>query len=84
MFALNTKKQNKQEVQEKSLAKQGGKALGGWGNWDPFAFSLTPADFFSTSPFVLMRRFSEEMDRSFGRLFSHGPAILVFGSPQSR
>jgi hypothetical protein len=72
MFALNTKKQNKQEVQEKSLAKQGGKALGGWGNWDPFAFSLTPADFFSTSPFVLMRRFSEEMDRSFGRLFSHG------------
>ena len=72
MFALNTKKQNKQEVEEKSLAKQGGKALGGWENWDPFVFSLTPADLFSSSPFVLMRRFSEEMDRSFGHVFSHG------------
>ena len=60
MFALNTKKQNKQEVEEKSLANQAGEALGGWGNWDP------------SSPFVLMRRFSEEMDRSFGHLFSHG------------
>jgi len=28
MFALNTKKQNKQEVEEKSLANQGGEALG--------------------------------------------------------
>jgi HSP20 family molecular chaperone IbpA len=86
MFALNTKKQNKQEVEEKSLAKQGGKALGGWENWDPFVFSLTPADLFSSSPFVLMRRFSEEMDRSFGHVFSHGssnsaawmPAIEIY------
>ncbi len=86
MFALNTKKQNKQEVEEKSLAKQGGKALGGWASWDPFAFSVTPADLFSSSPFVLMRRFSEEMDRSFGHLFSHGssnsaawmPAIEIY------
>jgi len=86
MFALNTKKENKQEVDEKSLAKQGGKALGGWASWDPFAFSVTPADLFSSSPFVLMRRFSEEMDRSFGHLFSHGssnsaawmPAIEIY------
>ncbi len=86
MFALNTKKQNKQEVDEKSLAKQGGKALGGWASWDPFAFSVTPADLFSSSPFVLMRRFSEEMDRSFGHVFSHGssnsaawmPAIEIY------
>ena len=84
MFALNTKKQNKQEVEEKSLANQGGEALGGCGNWDPFAISSTPADLFSSSPFVLMRRFSEEMDRSFGHLFSHGssnsawmPAIKI-------
>ena len=27
MFALNTKKQNKQEVEEKSLANQAGEAL---------------------------------------------------------
>jgi len=86
MFALNTNKRNKQEVEEKSLANQGGKALGGWGSWDPFAFSLTPADLFSSSPFVLMRRFSEEMDRSFGHVFSHGssnsaawmPAIEIY------
>ena len=84
MFALNTKKQNKQEVEEKSLAKQGGKALGGWENWDPFVFSLTPADLFSSSPFVLMRRFSEEIDRSFGHLFSQDPPILLLGYPQSK
>lgn len=68
MFALNTKKQNKQEVQEKSLAKQGGKALGGWGNWDPFAFSLTPRKWIGR----------------LGAFSVTGPAILVFGSPQSR
>jgi len=29
-------------------------------------FSLTPRDFFSASPFELMRRFTEDMDRLFG------------------
>lgn len=37
--------------------------------WDPFGFSLTPSDFFSTNPFSLMRRMSEEMDRTFGSFF---------------
>jgi HSP20 family protein len=37
--------------------------------WDPFGFSLTPSDFFSANPFSLMRRMSEEMDRTFGSLF---------------
>jgi HSP20 family protein len=36
---------------------------------DPFGFSLTPADFFSANPFSLMRRMSEEMDRTFGNFF---------------
>jgi HSP20 family protein len=36
---------------------------------DPFGFSLTPADFFSGNPFSLMRRMSEEMDRTFGNFF---------------
>jgi HSP20 family protein len=37
--------------------------------WDPFGFSLTPADLFSANPFSLMRRMSEEMDRTFGSFF---------------
>lgn len=39
--------------------------------WDPWASSLTPADFFSSNPFTLMRRMSEEMDRAFGHTFGH-------------
>jgi HSP20 family protein len=39
------------------------------GGWDPFGFSLTPADLFSANPFSLMRRMSEEMDRTFGSFF---------------
>jgi HSP20 family protein len=55
---------------EQSVAKQGeGRDLARQRNWDPFSSWLTPSDFFSSSPFSLMRRFSEEMDRSFGRLF---------------
>lgn len=34
--------------------------------WDPF--SISPADFFN-NPFSVMRRMSEEMDRTFGRMF---------------
>jgi HSP20 family protein len=37
--------------------------------WDPFGFSLSPAEFFSTNPFTAMRRMSEEMDRAFGQFF---------------
>ncbi len=37
--------------------------------WDPFGFSLTPSDLFSSNPFSVMRRMSEEMDRTFGSLF---------------
>jgi HSP20 family protein len=35
--------------------------------WDPF--SLIPSDFFGADPFSLMRRFQQEMDRSFERFF---------------
>jgi HSP20 family protein len=51
-------------------------------NWDPLS-GWTSADFLS-NPFSLMRRFSEEMDRSFGRFFDResgeslwSPAIEV-------
>lgn len=32
----------------------------------PSLFSLSPREFFSASPFELMRRFTDEMDRAFG------------------
>lgn len=35
------------------------------GNWQPFGFSLTPNDVMRMSPFALMRRLSQEFDRSF-------------------
>src|SRR5438270_1696965 len=37
--------------------------------WDPFGGFLSPAEFFSSNPFSLMRRMSEEMDRHFGQMF---------------
>lgn len=33
--------------------------------YDPFGFSLMPSDMFNMNPFSLMRRLSEEMDRTF-------------------
>jgi len=35
------------------------------GEWTPSPFAMSPREFFSASPFELMRRFSEEMDRLF-------------------
>jgi HSP20 family protein len=46
--------------------QQGGMGLSRSRGWDPF-FSLSPAELFTTSPFALMRRMSEEMDRAFGQ-----------------
>jgi HSP20 family protein len=36
---------------------------------DPFGFGLSPLELLSTNPFTLMRRMSEEMDRTFGQFF---------------
>lgn len=41
---------------------------------DPFAFSLTPRDFFSNDPFSLMRRLQHDMDRAFGEILGEVPA----------
>ncbi len=59
------------------------------GSFFPSIFSLSPSEFFSLSPFELMRRFTEEMDRvfenfGFARSLSTGepgvwsPAVEVF------
>src|SRR5579863_3624661 len=37
--------------------------------WDPFGLSRNRDDFFSSNPFSMMRRMSEEMDRTFGHFF---------------
>ena len=66
---------------EQSVAKQGeSREVARQRGWDPFSNWLTPSDFFSSSPFSLMRRISEEMDRSFGRLFQ-GEGRESFWSP---
>jgi HSP20 family protein len=46
--------------------------------WDPFSFS--PSEFFS-SPFSVMRRMSDEMDRVFGRFLGMGSAESMAGFP---
>src|SRR5437763_941408 len=40
---------------------------------------LTPRDFFSTSPFAMMRRMSEEMDRIFSGLVPNSEGREGFG-----
>jgi len=72
MPLVDVKKQNKKHSEEKALAKRRRSEVSNWGNWHPFAFSVTPAAFFAASPFALMRRLSTEMDRAVGRFFGQG------------
>lgn len=57
---------NKSQVQsgERGIEKRSSGALERRGWSSPF-FGLTPRDIFTASPFELMRRFSEDMDRLF-------------------
>jgi HSP20 family protein len=81
MAEVAVKKASEQKTNEKRAVTRrsaGGLSL----RWDTFP-GLSPAEFFS-NPFSVMRRFSEEMDRSFGRFFSRenggtfwSPAIEV-------
>jgi HSP20 family protein len=61
----------KKAEQKTDVARRPERGLGR--EWDPFASWPAPSEFFSSSPFSLMRRFSEEMDRVFGR-FLERPA----------
>lgn len=71
---VNQQKNNEQQSNQSSTAMQTtgrgtpGRTSGGLaqrGSFLPSLFSLSPRELFSTSPFELMRRFSEEMDRAF-------------------
>jgi HSP20 family protein len=58
------------KTSEQGLQRQGsGTEMSRSRGWDPFGFSLHPSDFFSANPFSMMRRMSEEMDRTFGSFF---------------
>ena len=72
MSNVDVKKQSsKQEPgsERSELQRQSGSVPGHRGGRDPFAFSSAPFDFFSTNPFTLMRRMSEEMDRTFRQVW---------------
>jgi HSP20 family protein len=76
MADINVKKESSNQpskentqAEGKGLQRQGGAGLSRSRGTDPFGFSSDPAEFFNTNPFTLMRRMSEEMDRSFGRFF---------------
>jgi HSP20 family protein len=91
-----TQNQETQSGSQSTAMQRGGQGWQGGGlmrrgSLTPSLFSLSPREFFSASPFELMRRFSEEMDRAFegfglsrGRLFGGGetgmwsPAVEVF------
>jgi len=85
------KQKDLEQKPEQSGQQQRSGAIARRGHLAPSFFSLSPREFFSSSPFELMRRFSEEMDRAFeGWGLSHGwshaggeatvwsPAVEVF------
>lgn len=63
--------QNEQGAQSgtQGLERQQQRGLSRGRNWDPWGFGPSPAEFFSGNPFTLMRRMSEEMDRTFNEFF---------------
>ncbi len=82
MATQNTKSGEQQQSGGQALARgsqqQGMSRRGGYG----FGFPISPADFFRMDPFSLMRRMTEEFDRTFGQWGGHEqgswtPAIEV-------
>jgi HSP20 family protein len=57
--------QSSTAIQTTSQGERQSAGLTRWGAGFPSLFSLSPRDFFNASPFELMRRFTEEMDRVF-------------------
>jgi HSP20 family protein len=72
MSDVDVKNQTSQQgtqAERTSLQRQQGSAgLSRFGT-DPLGSWLSPAEFFHSNPFTLMRRMSEEMDRAFGPFF---------------
>jgi HSP20 family protein len=66
----SSKENREDQPQGRGMTRQGqgGSALSRSRGGDPLGFSLTPFDMLTASPFSLMRRMSEEMDRTLARL----------------
>jgi HSP20 family protein len=83
MTDVDVKKQSSQTSdpsRTQELQRQQGRgSLSRSGGWDPFGFGLSPAEFFSSNPFALMRRMSEEMDRNFSHFFGGRSSGRGFG-----
>lgn len=73
MADVDVKKQSSQTSDPshtQELQRQEGRSsMSRRGGGDPLGFTLSPAEFFSSNPFALMRRMSEEMDRNFSHFF---------------
>ncbi len=76
MADVNVKKQSSnQPSDESSKAENRGvqrrteNSPSRWRGWDPFGLSRNREDFLASNPFSMMRRMSEEMDRTFGHFF---------------
>jgi HSP20 family protein len=60
----------KQQGSEKGTSVQKSEGAGvSRRGWEGFPLSQWPSDFFGANPFSVMRRFRDEMDRSFARVF---------------
>lgn len=84
MADVDVKKQSSQTSDlshAQELQRQEGRgSLSRRGGWDPFGFALSPAEFFSSNPFALMRRMSEEMDRNFSHFWGGQSSGHGFGN----
>jgi HSP20 family protein len=64
MADINIERRN-QGDQSTAVQRRRGGGLARRGAWTPTLFPLSTREFFSSGPFEMMRRFSEEMDRMF-------------------
>jgi HSP20 family protein len=77
MADVNVKNQSSNQASKENTQAEGtglqrqpsGASLSRSRGADPFGSLLNPAEFFNANPFTLMRRMSEEMDRTFGQFF---------------
>jgi HSP20 family protein len=77
MADVNVKNQSSNQTSKENTQAEGtslqrqpsGASLSRSRGADPFGSLMNPAEFLNANPFTLMRRMSEEMDRTFGQFF---------------
>src|SRR5690349_19626211 len=73
--------QGNQQSQGRELSRSSQAGMSRRGSNDPLAFSLLPSEFFMMNPFSLMRRLTEEIDRSFRGSGSQGGQAEIPWAP---